>query len=71
MHVVWEKGLWCLSLCLNLEVTCNLTVGLEPFEKDINNHLTTVHYPIMNTLVHIVRFYARKSVAHAQKEHKV
>ena len=25
----------------------------------------------MNTLVHIIRFYARKSVAHAQKEHKV
>ena len=26
---------------------------------------------IMNTLVHIIRFYARESVAHAQKEHKV
>ena len=25
----------------------------------------------MNTLVHIVRFCARESVAHAQKEHKV
>ena len=25
----------------------------------------------MNTLVHIIRFYARESVAHAQKEHKV
>ena len=21
-HVVWERCLWCLSLCLNLEVTC-------------------------------------------------
>ena len=26
---------------------------------------------IMNTLVHIIRFYAQESVAHAQKEHKV
>ena len=42
-HVVWERCLWCLSLCLNLEVTCCLTVGLDPFEKGINNHLTTVH----------------------------
>ena len=25
----------------------------------------------MNTIVHIVRFCARESVAHAQKEHKV
>ena len=25
----------------------------------------------MNTLVHIIRFCARESVAHAQKEHKV
>ena len=25
----------------------------------------------MNTLVHIVRFCARESVAHTQKEHKV
>ena len=49
----------------------SLTIGLEPFEKGINNHLTTVHKPIMNTLVHIVRFYAQESVAHAQKEHKV
>ena len=48
-----------------------LTVGLELLEKGINNHLTTVHWPIMNTLVHIVRFCARESVAHAQKEHKV
>ena len=60
-----------LSLCLYLEVTCYLTVGLDPFEKGINNHLTTVHWPIMNTLVHIIRFCARESVAHAQKEHKV
>ena len=49
----------------------SLTAGLEPLEKDINNHLTTVHYPIMNTLVHIIRFRARESVAHAQKKHKV
>ena len=42
-HVVWERCLWYLSLCLNLEVTCYLTVGLDPFEKCINNHLTTVH----------------------------
>ena len=48
-----------------------LTVGLELLEKGINNHLTTVHQPIMNTLVHIIRFCARESVAHAQKEHKV
>ena len=41
-HVVWERCLWCLSLCLNLEVTCCLTVGLDPFEKGINKHLTTV-----------------------------
>jgi len=40
---VWERCLWCLSLCLNLEVTCYLTVGLDPFEKGINNHPTTVH----------------------------
>ena len=71
MHVVWERCLWCLSLYLNLEVTCYLTVRLEPFEKGINNHLTIVHYPIMNTLVHIIRFCARESVAHAQKKHKV
>ena len=25
----------------------------------------------MNTLVHIVRFYARESVVYAQKDHKV
>ena len=49
----------------------SLFVGLEPFEKDINNHLTTIHWPIVNTLVHIVRFCTRKSVAHAQKEYKV
>ena len=49
----------------------SLTVGLEPLEKGINNHLTTVQEPIMNTLVHIIRFCARESVAHAQKEHKV
>ena len=49
----------------------SLTVGLEPLKKGINNHLTTIHKPIMNTLVHIVRFCARESVAHAQKEHKV
>ena len=42
-HVVWERCLWCLSLCLYLEVTCYLTVGPESFEKGINNHLTTVH----------------------------
>ena len=44
-----------------------LTVELERFEKGINNLLTTVYY----TLVHIVRFYAQESVAHAQKDHKV
>ena len=43
VHVVWERCLWCLSLCFNLEVTCCLTVELDPFEKGINNHLTTVH----------------------------
>ena len=43
VHVVWERCLWCLSLFLNLEVTCCLTVELDPFEKGINNHLTTVH----------------------------
>ena len=48
-----------------------LNVGLELLEKGINNHLTTVHSPIMNTLVHIIRFCARESVAHAQKEYKV
>ena len=48
-----------------------LIVGFELFEKDINNHLTTVYYPIMNTLVHIVRFCVRESVAHTQKVHKV
>ena len=42
-HVVWERCLWCLSLCLYLEVICYLTVGLDLFEKGINNHLTTVH----------------------------
>ena len=47
-----------------------LTVRLELLEKGINNHLTTVHWPIMNTLVHIIRFCAPESVAHAQKEHK-
>ena len=34
-HVVWERCLWCSSLCLYLEVTCYLTVGLESFEKGI------------------------------------
>ena len=48
-----------------------LNVCRELLEKGINNHLTTVHYPIMNTLVHIIRFCTRESVAHAQKEHKV
>ena len=48
-----------------------LIVGLELIEKCINNHLTTVYLPIMNTLMHIIRFCARESVAHAQKEHKV
>ena len=43
VHVVWERYLWCLTLCFNLEVTCCLTVGLDPFEKGINNYLTTVH----------------------------
>ena len=71
MHVVRERWLWCLFLCLNLEVKCYLTVGLDPFEKGINNRLTIVHKPIINTLVHIIRFYARESVAHAQEEHKV
>ena len=47
------------------------TVGLEFLEKGINNHLTTVHQPFMNTLVHTIRFCARESVAHAQKEYKV
>ena len=61
----------CLSLCFYLEVTCYLTIELESFEKGINNHFTTVHWPIMNTLVHIIRFCARESVVHAQKEHKV
>ena len=70
-HVVWERCLWCLSLYLNREVTCCLTVGLDPFKKGINNHLTTMHWPIMNILVHIIRFCARESVAHAQKEYKV
>ena len=60
-----------LSLCLNLEITCYLTVELELLEKGINNYLTTVHKPIINTLVHIVRFCARESIEHAQKEHKV
>ena len=71
MHVLWERCFWCLSHYLNLEITCYLTVGLEPFEKGINNHLITVHEQIMNTLVHIIRFCAQESVAHAQKEHKV
>ena len=71
MQVVWERCFWCLSHCLNLEVTYYLTVGLDPFEKGINNHFITVHEPIMNTLVHIIRFCAQESVAHAQKEHKV
>ena len=48
-----------------------LIVGLELIEKGINNHLITVYYPIINTLVHIKRFCAWESVAHAQKEHKV
>ena len=48
-----------------------LNVGLELLEKGINNHLITVHKPIMNTLMHIIRCCARESVAHAQKEHKV
>ena len=48
-----------------------LTAGLELLEKGINNHLTTIHYPIMNTLMHIIRFCARESVAHTRKEHKV
>ena len=48
-----------------------LIVELELIEKDINNHLTIVYQLIMNTLVHIVRFCVRESVAHAQKEHKV
>ena len=48
----------------------SLTVGLEPLEKGINNHLT-IEQKGINTLVHIVRFCARESVAHAQKEHKV
>ena len=47
----------------------SLTVRLEPLEKGINNHLTTVHKPILN--MYIIRFCARESVAHAQKEHKV
>ena len=41
------------------------------FEKGINNHLTIIYLPIMNTLVHIVKFCARESVAYTQKEHKV
>lgn len=48
-----------------------LIVGFQLNEKGINNHPTTVYYPIMNTLVHIIRFYTRESVTHAQKEHKV
>ena len=43
-----------------------LIVGLEIIEKGINNHLITVYYPIMNTLVHIVRFCVRESVTHAK-----
>ena len=43
IHVVSERCLWCLSLYLNFEITCYLTVRLEPFEKGINNHLTTIH----------------------------
>ena len=46
-------------------------VGIELIEKGINNHLTTVYYSIMNTLVNIIWFCARENVAHAQKEHKV
>ena len=34
-HVVWERCLWCSSLCLYLEVTCYLTVRFESFEKGI------------------------------------
>ena len=49
----------------------SMIVGLEFNEKGINNHLTTVYLPIMNTLVHIIRFCARESIAHAQKEYKV
>ena len=48
-----------------------LIFELEFIEKGINNDLTTVYEPIMNTLVHIIRFCVRESVAHAQKEHKV
>ena len=48
-----------------------LTVELKLLEKGINNHLTTVHYPMMNTVVHIIRFGVRESVTHARKEHKV
>ena len=48
-----------------------LIVRLNLIEKGINNHLTAVYLPIMNTLVHMVRFCAQESVAHAQKEHKV
>ena len=48
-----------------------LIVGLELIEKGINNDLTTDYWPIINTLVDIVRFCAQESVAHAQKERKV
>ena len=49
----------------------SLIVRLELNEKGVNNHLTIVYEPIINTLVYIIRFCARESVAHAQKEHKV
>ena len=48
-----------------------LIVRLELNEKGVNNHLTIVYEPIINTLVYIIRFCARESVAYAQKEHKV
>ena len=48
----------------------SFTVEIESFEKGINNHLTIVYKLIINTLVHIVKFCARESVVHAQKEYK-
>ena len=71
VHVVWELFIVFDHMILILKSYALIVRTKKSLEKGINNHLTTIYQPIMNTLVHIIRFCTRESVAHAQKEHKV
>ena len=60
---------WCLSLCLNLEVTYYLTVGLKPFEKEPSHHCSLANYEYLSA--YHKTLYSRKCSTCTKKKKNI